>query len=278
MDLLHRLFRGRKEELPPFEEGDTVILLDPEGDKEFCYRLRKGGSVNLHKGKILFDDILGKGDGAIIYSSRGDPFVVYRPTLRQFIMHMRRDTQIIYPKDIAFILLYADVYPGATVLEAGIGSGALTLGLLRAVGDKGRVISYEVREEFVKRALKNIRQFLGPEVPNLKVELLDIYEGIHEEGIDRLLLDVPEPWRVVEHASKALRPGGIFLSYLPTIIQVKTLVDTLREHPAFTSIETMEILVRNWNIEGLSVRPYHRMVGHTGFLTLARRSEVPEVR
>lgn len=275
MQWWHKLF-WQKRDRNPFQEGDTVILLDPKGDKEFCYRLRKGGSVNLHKGKILFDDILGKSDGAIVRTSKGDPFVVYRPTLRQFIMHMKRDTQIIYPKDIAFIVLYADVFPGARVLEAGIGSGALTLGLLRAVGEKGKVISYEVREEFVKRALKNIRQFLGPEVPNLTVKLQDIYQGIDEEGLDRLLLDVPEPWRVIQHAARALRPGGIFLSYLPTIIQVKTLVDTLREHPAFTSVETMEILVRNWNIEGLSVRPYHRMVGHTGFLTLARRSEVAE--
>jgi len=275
MQFWRKIFQAKEERT--FAEGDTVILLDPEGDKEFCYCLRRGGSVNLHKGKILFDDILGKGDGAVVYSSRGAPFMVYRPTLRQFIMHMKRDTQIIYPKDIAIILLYADIHPGATVLEAGIGSGALTLGLLRAVGETGRVISYEVREEFIRRALKNIGQFMG-EPPNLTVKLRDIYEGIEEQGLDRVLLDVPEPWRVIDHAVQSLRPGGILLSYLPTIIQVKTLVDALRENPSFTSIETMEILVRNWNIEGLSVRPFHRMVGHTGFITLARRSEVPEIR
>jgi len=258
-----------------FREGETVILLDPERDKELAYRLKAGGSVNLHKGKILFDHILGRGDGAVVRSSTNAPFVAYRPTLRQFIMHMPRDTQIIYPKDIAFILLYGDIHPGATVFEAGIGSGALTLGLLRAVGEKGRVISYEVREEFVRRAFENIRRFMG-DPPNLTVKLRDVYEGIEEEEIDRLILDIPEPWRVVKHAREALRPGGIFLSYLPTIIQVKTLVDTLRQDPAFTSIEVMEVLVRNWQIEGLSVRPFHRMVAHTGFITIARRLRLEE--
>jgi len=259
----------------PFREGDTIILLDPEKDKELAYRLRSGGGVNLHKGKVSFDDIIGKEDGTPVRTSTDARFIAFKPTLRQFIMHMPRDTQIIYPKDIAMILLYGDIYPGARVLEAGIGSGALTLGLLRAVGKEGQVISYEVREEFVKRALENIRRYMG-EPPNHTVKRRDIYEGIEDGEIDRLILDVPEPWRVVGHAREALRPGGIFVSYLPTIIQVKTLVDRLREEPAFVSIEVMEVLVRNWQIEGLSVRPLHRMVAHTGFITIARLSRLPE--
>jgi len=259
-----------------FEEGETIVLLEPEKGKEFAYKLKAHGSVNLHKGKISFDEILGKEDGTPVKTSKGALFFAFKPTLRQFLMHMPRDTQIIYPKDIAFILLYGDIFPGAKVLEAGIGSGALTIALLRQVGEKGKVISYEIREEFVKRALENIRQFLG-EVKNHEIKLKNVYEGIEEEDLDRLILDVPEPWRAVKHAEKALRKGGIFISYLPTIIQVKTLVDTLRESKSFTSIEILEVLVRNWQIEGLSVRPYHRMVGHTGFIILARRSELENV-
>jgi tRNA (adenine57-N1/adenine58-N1)-methyltransferase len=258
----------------PLAEGESIILLDPEDNKEFFYRLRAKGHIDLHKGKILHAEIIGKPEGSIVRTSRGDPFLVFRPTLSQFIMHMKRDTSIIYPKDLAVILFYADIYPGCTCLEAGIGSGSLTLALLRGVGREGKVISYEVREEFIQRARKNIQLLLG-EPTNLEIKQRDIYEGIEEEGIDRIILDIPEPWQVVKHAAKSLRPGGIFVSYLPTIIQVKTLVDALREDKRFTSIQTMETLFRDWHIEGMSVRPCHRMIGHTGFLTLARKGEAP---
>jgi len=256
----------------PITEGECIILLDPEDNKEFLYKMRAKGHINLHKGKILHTEIIGKPEGSIVHTSRGDPFLVFRPTLSQYIMHMKRDTSIIYPKDLALILLYADIHAGCTVLEAGIGSGSLTLALLRAVGPEGTIISYEKREEFIQRARKNIQLFMG-EPPNLEVKLRDIYEGIEEEGIDRIILDIPEPWRMVKDAAESLRSGGIFVSYLPTIIQVKTLVDALQEEKRFTSIEAFESLVRNWHIEGLSVRPFHRMVGHTGFLTLARRGD-----
>jgi tRNA (adenine57-N1/adenine58-N1)-methyltransferase len=258
----------------PLAEGESIILLDPEDNKEFLYRLRAKGHIDLHKGKILHAEIIGKPEGSVVRTSRGDPFLVFRPTLSQFIMHMKRDTSIIYPKDLAVILFYADIYAGCVCLEAGIGSGALTLALLRGVGREGKVISYEVREEFIQRAKKNIQLRVG-EPANLEIRQRDIYEGIEEEGIDRIILDVPEPWQVVAHAAESLRPGGIFVSYLPTIIQVKTLVDALREDRRFTSIQTMETLFRDWHIEGLSVRPCHRMVGHTGFLTLARKGEAP---
>ncbi|RLB06518.1 MAG: tRNA (adenine-N1)-methyltransferase [Deltaproteobacteria bacterium] len=257
----------------PIAEGECIILLDPTDEKEFFFKMRKGGHINLHKGKILHDEIIGKSEGAVVHSSRGNPFLILRPTLYQFIMHMKRDTQIIYPKDLALILVYADIYPGCIVLEAGIGSGALTLALLRGVGEKGKVISYEVREEFIRRAKKNIGLFLG-DPPNLEVKQRDIYEGIEEKGLDRVILDVPEPWRVVNDVAESLRPGGMLLGYLPTIIQVKSLVDALREDRRFSSIQVFESLIRNWNIEGLSVRPFHRMVAHTGFLTLARRGKI----
>ena len=256
----------------PIAEGECIILLDPEEDKEFLFRMRARGHINLHKGKILHTEIIGQPEGTVVYSSKGDPFLVFRPTLSQFIMHMKRDTSIIYPKDLALIMLYADVYPGCSVLEAGIGSGSLTLALLRAVGPEGTVISYERREEFIERARKNIQLFMG-DPPNLEIRHRDIYEGIEEVGLHRIVLDIPEPWRVVKDAAESLRAGGVFVGYLPTIIQSKSLVDALREEKRFTSIETFESLFRNWHIEGPSVRPEHRMVGHTGFLTLARRGE-----
>lgn len=253
-------------------EGDSIILLDPADDKEFLFRLRAKGHINLHKGKILHSEIIGESEGSLVRSSRGDPFLVFRPTMRQFIMHMKRETQIIYPKDLALIVMYADIYPGARVLEAGIGSGSLTLTLLRAVGEEGRVISYEIREEFVQRAQKNVGHFFN-EVPNLDIKLRDIYLGIEESDLDRIILDIPEPWRVTDYAARSLRLGGIFVAYLPTILQVKSLVDVLRKDTRFSSIQVLETLIRNWNVDGLSVRPFHQMVGHTGFLTVAVRGE-----
>ena len=256
----------------PIAEGECIILLDPEDDKEFLFRMRAKGHINLHKGKILHTEIIGKPEGSVVRSSKGNPFLVFRPTLFQYIMHMKRDTSIIYPKDLSLILLYADIHPGCTVLEAGIGSGSLTLALLRAVGPEGKVISYEVRKEFIQRATKNIQLFMG-DPPNLEIKQRDVYEGIEEEELDKIILDIPKPWRMVTDAAESLRPGGMFIGYLPTIIQVKSLVDALQEEKRFTSIETFESLLRNWHIEGLSVRPEHRMVGHTGFLTLARKGE-----
>jgi len=264
--------QGERVMTKPIAEGECIILLDPEDDKEFLFRMRQKGHINLHKGKILHTEIIGKAEGSVVLSSKGNPFLVFRPTLFQYIMHMKRDTSIIYPKDLALIVLYADIHPGCTCLEAGIGSGSLTLALLRAVGTEGRVISYEKREEFIERAQKNVQLFMG-DAPNLEIKQRDVYEGIEEEGLDRIILDIPEPWRLVKDAAESLLPGGVFVGYLPTIIQVKSLVDALREEKRFTSIEAFESLFRDWHIEGLSVRPAHRMVGHTGFITLARRGE-----
>ncbi len=192
-----------------------------------------------------------------------------RPTLAEFILEMPRGAQVIYPKDLAVLLVWGDVHPGATVLEAGTGSGALTMTLLRAVGPAGRVISYEVREEFARQALRNIERLLRP-VDTLMLRAHDIYEGIPDGPVDRLFLDLPEPWRVVPHAD-ALRAGGVWASYVPTVPQAQRTVETLRADGRFAAIETIESLIRPWNIDGLSVRPVHRMVAHTGFITVARR-------
>ncbi len=182
---------------------------------------------------------------------------------------MPRGAQVIYPKDIGPILILADIFPGARVLESGVGSGALTNALLRAIGPTGSVTGYEIREDFAARALENVHGFLGTDVP-LDVQVRDIYEGIDEREVDRVVLDLPEPWRVVKHAADALVPGGILLAYLPTILQVGRLREELVSAP-FGMIESLEVLHRTWHVEGQSIRPDHRMVAHTGFLTVARR-------
>ena len=253
-----------------FQAGEPVHLVDRK-DRTYTFELKSGARFQ-HSGEFLSHDaLIGKPDGTIVTLSGGTRLLALRPTLSEYILKMPRGAQIIYPKDISLILLWADIYPGATVLEAGIGSGALTLALLRAVGETGRVISYEVREDFLRRAEKNISLYLGKLPANLLTRLKDINEGIEERELDRILFDLPEPWRVVEAAGDALLPGGILLSYLPTILQSSQLTEALHRDGRFTRIETIEALVRSWHIEGMSVRPDHRMVAHTGFVTTARR-------
>jgi tRNA (adenine57-N1/adenine58-N1)-methyltransferase len=192
-----------------------------------------------------------------------------RPTLGEYVLEMPRGAQVIYPKDLGPILMLADIFPGARILESGVGSGAMTMTLLRAVGPTGSVTGYELRDDFADRARRNVEGYLGTDLP-LTIETRDVYEGIGVTDLDRIVLDLPEPWQVVKHAETALRPGGILLSYLPTILQVSTLRETLAES-VFGMAETVEILQRGWNVEGASVRPDHRMVAHTGFLTVARK-------
>ena len=218
------------------------------------------------------DGLLGLEEGGTVVSTRGERFLVLRPTLAEFVLEMPRGAQVIYPKDLGAILVAADVFPGARVLEAGTGSGALTMALLRAVGPAGRVASYEVRDEFARIAEQNIRRFLGA-TDTLILRRQDVCAGILPEDapLDRILLDLPEPWRVTSTAAQALVPGGIFFSYVPTVPQVVQTAEALRSTGAFGMIETVEVLLRPWNIDGLSVRPAHRMVAHTGFLTTARR-------
>ncbi|MBI5197079.1 MAG: tRNA (adenine-N1)-methyltransferase [Nitrospirae bacterium] len=250
-------------------DGERIHFIDRQG-RHYPLTLRKGKTFQFSGEIIAHDDLIGTEEGREVVFSRGGKFWLVRPTLSEYILKMPRGAQVIYPKDIATILLWADVYPGARVLEAGLGSGALTMALLRAVGDRGQVISYEVREDFAKRAQENVESYLGP-VGNWQVRLSDIYAKIEDPDIDRLILDLPEPWQVVPHAVEALRDGGILLSYLPTIIQTTRLVETLRDRKEFIQVETFETLLRGWNIEGNSVRPDHRMVAHTAFITVARK-------
>ena len=253
----------------PFQTDDAVVLIDRK-DREYLARLDTGRPILIRGGKITVDEIIGQEEGSLVRSSMNEPFLVFRPSLPQLIPNLPRSAQVIYPKDIGPILVWADLFPGARVVEAGVGAGALSMALLRAIGDKGQLISYEIREDFAQLAHKNVARYFG-DAPNWTLKIGDVATELEETQIDRVILDLPEPWQVIERAWKALRPGGIFLSYLPTVLQVKSLVDALRDDKRFACIESSETLMRFWHFKGMSARPQHRMVAHTGFLTTARR-------
>jgi len=249
-----------------FAVGDKVLLIDGK-ERRYLITLAEGGEFHSHTGVITHAELIGSDEGSVFRSSRGSRFTAFRPTLSDFVLKMPRGAQVIYPKDLGPLLLLADIHPGVRVLESGVGSGALSMAMLRAGAD---IVGYELREEFADRARANVHTFLGDEyAARYRVELRNCYDGIEETNLDRVMLDLPEPWQVVKHAERSLRPGGIFVSYTPTIIQAVTLRETL-EGSRFTMAETLEVLHRSWHIEGQSVRPDHRMVAHTGFLTAAR--------
>jgi tRNA (adenine57-N1/adenine58-N1)-methyltransferase catalytic subunit len=250
---------------PNFAPGDKVLLIDAKS-RRYLVTLKDGGQFHTHAGVTPHELIIGQPDGSTVRSPSGARYLALRPTLADFVLSMPRGAQVIYPKDLGPLLILADVFPGARILEAGVGSGALSMTLLRAGAD---VVGYELREDFAAKAQANVASFLGEGQP-YRVEIRDVYEGIDETGLDRILLDLPEPWRVVKHAVTALRPGGILVSYLPSIVQVSQLRDAL-DGASFVLAETVEVLQRSWHVEGQAVRPDHRMVAHTGFLTAARR-------
>jgi tRNA (adenine57-N1/adenine58-N1)-methyltransferase len=253
----------------PFESGERALLVDRRG-RRYLITLRAGEKFHFHQGWLDHDAIIGSPEGVRLAASSGAPLIAYRPSLADFILKMPRGAQVIYPKDVGYILVEADIYPGATVLEAGTGSGALTLALARAVGESGRVISYELRDDFAARARANIESFLGKVPDQLDLRLGDVTAAeVPDASIDRIVLDLPEPWQVLPRALTAMRPGAIFCSYVPTTTQVAQTVDALRA-AGLGEIATREVLVRGWHVDGQSVRPEHRMVGHTGFVTTGR--------
>lgn len=254
-----------------FVPGERVLLFDNK-DRRYLVTLAVGGEFHTHSGPVLHDLLLGAEEGTVVRSSRGARYTAVRPTLSEVVLKMPRGAQVIYPKDLGPMLMLADIFPGARVLESGLGSGALSMALLRAGAE---ITGYEIRDDFATRAVANVEGFLGPSVlERYHVEVRDVYEGIATTELDRIVLDLPEPWRVIAPATKALRSGGILLSYLPTITQVVTLRQAL-EVNGFGMAETIEVLHRGWHIEGQSVRPDHRMVAHTGFLTSARLLQPP---
>jgi tRNA (adenine57-N1/adenine58-N1)-methyltransferase len=249
-----------------FAEGDKVLLVDRK-NRRYVITLTAEGEFHTHAGFVRHAEIIGSDEGGVVRSTTGAAYIAVRPTLSEFIIKMPRGAQVIYPKDIGAILLMADIFPGAQVLEAGVGSGALSTALVRA----GAVVTgYELRADFAARARANVTAFLGAEaLERFNVQERDVYEGIDESGLDRVVLDLPEPWRVVKHAEESLAPGGIIVAYVPSVTQVAQLRDTL-DNSAFGMAETVEVLMRSWHVEGQAVRPDHRMVAHTGFLTAAR--------
>ena len=255
--------------------GERIHLVDKKR-RQYALTLKAGETYQFSGQKIAHDAIIGRPDGTIVTLSGGKRMVAFRPTFGEYVVKMPRGAQVLYPKDLALIPMWADVYPGARVFEAGTGSGALTMALLRAVGTRGTVVTYEAREDFARTALTNIERYLG--APSNLVPLRrNAYEGVEllEDGVpfDRVVLDLPEPWQVVPHAANALRSGGIYLSFVPTVPQVVQTVEALERATVFGMIETFETLLRTWSVQGRSVRPDHRMVAHSGFITVARKVE-----
>jgi tRNA (adenine57-N1/adenine58-N1)-methyltransferase len=254
----------------PFRAGDQVQLTDPKG-RHHTFTLCAGRSFHTHKGAFAHDELIGAPEGTVVRSSGGVSYLALRPLLADFVLSMPRGATVVYPKDAAQIVAMADVFPGARVVEAGAGSGALTCSLLRAVGDAGRVYSYERRAEFAGIARTNVETFFGGPHPAWRLRVGDLAHELAETEVDRVVLDMLAPWECVDAVAGALAPGGVACCYVATTTQLARTVETLRGHGAFAEPAAWETMVRGWHVEGLAVRPEHRMVGHTGFLVTARR-------
>jgi tRNA (adenine57-N1/adenine58-N1)-methyltransferase len=254
----------------PFEAGERITLTDPKG-RRHSILLTVGGQFHTAKGAVNHDDLIAHPEGIVVTSTGGTQFLALRPLLNEFTVTMRRGAAVVYPKDAAQILMSADIFPGARVLEAGAGSGALTCSLLRAIGPSGRLISYERREDFAAIAQRNVESFFGESPPTWDLRVADLLEAHIEESLDRVVLDMLAPWECVAALGEVLIPGGVFCAYVATTTQLAETVETLRVHGGFTEPEATESLVRAWHAEGLAVRPRHDMVGHTGFVITARR-------
>ena len=256
--------------LGPLEAGERITLTDPKGHRHSIV-LAVGGKFHTAKGSISHDDLIAQSEGIVVTSSGGTSFLAMRGLLNEFTVSMPRGAAVIYPKDAAQILMSADVFPGARVLEAGAGSGALTCSLLRAIGPSGRLISYERRADFANLARRNVESFFGASPPSWELRVGDLVGSLTGEPLDRVILDMLAPWDCVTALAEVLVPGGVFCAYVTTTTQLAQTVETLRVHTGFSEPEATESMVRAWHVEGLAVRPRHNMVGHTGFVITARR-------
>lgn len=258
----------------PFRVGDRVQLTGPKG-RLSTVTLKEDGELHTHQGVLRHRDLIGLPDGSVVTNSSGHEYLALRPLLRDFAMSMPRGAAIVYPKDAAQIVMQADIFPGATVVEAGVGSGALSLSLLRAVGHDGRLISFERREEFAEVAKANVETFFGEAPSTWRVVVGDLVEALPAEteagGVDRVVLDMLAPWECIDVVADALTPGGVVLCYIATATQLSRVAEYIRGTGLFTEPDASETMVRGWHVEGLAVRPDHRMVAHTGFLVTARR-------
>ncbi len=253
-----------------FVAGDRVQFTDQKG-KIYSITITPGKEWHTHKGWIVHDDLIGLPEGSVVSTSAGLKFTAFIPLLTDYVLSMPRGATIVYPKDAALIVGFADIFPGARVLEAGVGSGALTLSLLRAVGPTGSVHSVERREEFAANATSNIENYFGGRPANWSLAIGSVQEQEFDHQFDRVILDMLAPWECVEMAAKVLRPGGVFMAYVATTTQLSATAEALKDDGHFTEPESFESMVRGWHHEGLAVRPQQRMIGHTGFLIFSRR-------
>jgi tRNA (adenine57-N1/adenine58-N1)-methyltransferase len=254
----------------PFVTGERVQLTDPKG-RLHTVTLEPGKQFHTHRGAIEHDALIGTAEGSVVVSTSGTQYLALRPLLTDFVLSMPRGAAVIYPKDAAQIVAMGDIYPGATVLEAGAGSGSLTCSLLRAVGPTGQVISYEVREDHAEVAVRNVETFFGERPRNWELNLGDVVEHPDSSRVDRVILDMLSPWEVLPTVAAALQPGGVLIGYVATATQLSRLVEAIRLHGGFTEPSAWESFIRGWHVVGLAVRPEHRMIGHTAFLVSARR-------
>lgn len=255
----------------PFIVGDRVQLTDAKG-RHYTMVLEPGKEFHTHRGAIVHDEVIGIPEGSVVKSTNGDPFLVLRPLLIDYVLSMPRGAQVIYPKDAAQIVHDGDIFPGARVLEAGAGSGALTCSLLRAVGPQGAVISYEIREDHAEHAVRNVTTFFGERPDNWDLVIGDLAERPADAGsVDRVVLDMLAPWETLPAVAETLVPGGVLIVYVATVTQLSRVVEALREQQCWTEPRSWETMQRGWNVVGLAVRPEHSMRGHTAFLVSARR-------
>ena len=255
---------------PEFNYGDRVQLTDAKG-KLHTITLKEGGEWHTHKGWLIHDQIVGMPQGSVVETTAGLKFLAFKPLLGDYVLSMPRGATIVYPKDAALIVGFADIAPGLRVLEAGVGSGALTISLLRAVGPTGSVDSYERRAEFAEIATRNVTEYFKGRPENWSLTLGSVQDKESDVKYDRIVLDMLAPWECVELADAVLHPGGVLLAYVATTTQLSAMAEAIKDSGRFTEPESSESLIRQWHHEGLAVRPVHRMIGHTGFLIQARR-------